>query len=1073
MFLKRFCVGLIIFFLLLVRCIIANNNQPEETNTYKPFIENKQQWNNRVHYKASLNGNNIYFETDGFLFSLYDQGKTGTHHLKKRSHSNVETEKHIACHAYKMSFEGANSNINITSLNKSSFYYNYFIGKDPSKWSSFVRSYESIVYENIYNQIDIYVKLNDNFNLKYDFIVHPGADPNDIKLNYEGVDSLYLKNDNLHIVTSVRNMIESIPLAYQIMNNQKIEIACEYSLNNNEVKFILPKGYDNNYPLIIDPVVVEISTYGSVGTEAFGYCATYGENGTLYTGCTPFGVGYPVTLGAYDLTYNGTAEEDIGINKFDSTGANLLYATYIGGQSGEWPSSLIVDHNNDLVILGTTYSSDFPTTFISYDTSYNGSSDIYLCKLKSDGSSLLASTFIGGTAYDGYNINETVSKNESDSKRGEVVVDDQNNILVVSSTNSNDFPIVHAYQDTIGSTFTQDVCIFMMTSNLDTLIWSSYFGGTASEAGYSILIGDSNDIFISGVTSSTNFPVTIGAYNEIPLGGGDGFVSRFMKDTLILLQSTYVGTNEWDGAYFIDTDPNGNIYVLGQTEAPYYPVSPCTYTTGGGSLFLHKIDKLLAHSFFSTNLGTDIGYFNSAGRGTIPTAFLVDDCGKILITGHGYIGDLETTEDAFQDTCSDLWCEDFYVMVLSEEARRLNYATYLGGKGNNPIKEEHSDGGTCRFDKNGTVYLAICTDSKNFPTNSDDWQPTNPTGSWGVVGVKIRTDNIRNIIADIEYESENVGCAPFEAKLKSEDECFLTYSWNLGLTTNDTLTGGNISYEYTTAGNYTIRLIVKDTAAQFCVTEDTAYGEIIVKEPKTISVSSDTSICRGDSALLFASGVDYYQWTPTIGLSDASISNPIAFPDATTTYTILWNDTICEADTGSITVSVYQNQNVVCCDDTIVLGSQKGLYISGDGTSFNWTPSINISCNDCSSPTVSPEESTIYSVLIETSEGCTFKDSVLIVVVNELLQVPNVFSPNGDDKNDQLQIFHQGIINVKYLRIYNRWGQVVYETTNLDQWWDGKYKGEIQENNIYVLEILANSELGNEISMVKEILLMR
>lgn len=1072
MFLKRFCISLIIFCLLLAKYIIAGNPQPEEINNYKPFIENKQQWNSNIKYKTLLTGNDIYFETDGFLFSLYDQEKTGTHHLKDRNHSNIETKKHIACHAYKMSFMGGNSNIQVTATNESSYYYNYFLGKDQSKWASFVRSYESIKYENIYDGIDVDVKLNKQFDLKYDFIVNAGANPNDIKLNYNGVDSLYLKNGNLNIVTSVRNIVESIPLAYQIINNEKIDIACKYELNDETIHFLFPDGYNHNYLLVIDPVVVEISTYGSVGTEAYGYCATYGENGTLYTGCTPFGVGYPVTLGAYDLSYNdASSREDIGISKFDSTGSTLLYATYLGGINTDWPTSLIIDNNNNLVILGTTYSSDFPVTTLSYDTSFNGLSDLLICKLSSDGSTLLASTFIGGSEEDGHNTDATVAKNASDGKRGEVIVDQNNQILVVSNTLSDDFPTLHAYQDTLASD-SQDACLFKFTQGLDSIIWSSYLGGTRAETGYSILLGDSNDFYISGVTSSNNFPVTIGAYNELPIGGGDGFVSRFLQDTLILLNSTYIGTDKWDGAYFVDSDPDGNIYILGQTEG-VYPISDCKYNTIDGSLFLHKINKTLSVSFFSTNLGTHIGYFNSQGRGTIPTAFLVDDCGKILIASHGYIGDQETTKDAFQDTCGDIWCEDFYIMILSEEARRLNYATYLGGSGPNGIIEEHSDGGTCRFDKDGTVYLAICTDSKNFPTNSDDWQPTNPTGSWGVVGVKIRTDNIRNIIADIEYESETVGCAPFEAKLKSGDECFLTYSWNLGLTANDTLTGGNISYEYTTEGNYTIRLIVKDTAAQFCVTSDTAYGEIIVKEPKTILFSSDTSICRGDSALLFASGVDYYQWTPTIGLSNASISNPIAFPDTTTTYTIFWNDTICEADTGSITVSVYQNQNVVCCDDTIVLGSQKGLYISGDGTSFNWTPSINISCNDCSSPTVSPEESTIYSVLIETPEGCTFKDSVLIVVVNELLQIPNVFSPNGDDKNDQLQIFHQGIINVKYLRIYNRWGQVVYETTNLDQWWDGKYKGEIQENNIYVLEILANSELGNEISMVKEILLMR
>ncbi|MFN7013733.1 MAG: hypothetical protein ACK4ON_05635, partial [Bacteroidia bacterium] len=202
-----------------------------------------------------------------------------------------------------MEFLNANSQNKIIPHETLTSYSNYFLGNDQSKWASFVKSYKTINYQNFYDGIDLKI-YSTTKELKYDFIVAPSKNPEQITWKYNGADKVFLKNGNLVIKTSVNEIIENKPYAYQIVDGIEKEVNCKYVLKNNVVTFIFPNGYDKNLPLIIDPVL-NFSTYSGSFANNFGFTATFDSKGFLYAGGIAFGVNYPTTIGAYQINFAG------------------------------------------------------------------------------------------------------------------------------------------------------------------------------------------------------------------------------------------------------------------------------------------------------------------------------------------------------------------------------------------------------------------------------------------------------------------------------------------------------------------------------------------------------------------------------------------------------------------------------------------------------------------------------------------------------------------------------------------------------------------------------------------------
>ncbi|MCF0207571.1 MAG: hypothetical protein HUK15_09100, partial [Bacteroidales bacterium] len=477
--------------------------------------------------------------------------------------------------------------------------------------------------------------------------------------------------------TSIRDIMEYTPIVYQIINGDTIKIDCEYTLKQNVVSYKINEQYDHSHDLVIDPSLV-FSTYtGSTG-DNWGFTATYDHNDNVFAGGIVFSTGFPTNMGAYQSSFAGgtpwadnatsyTQGCDVGIIKYNATGTNRIYATYLGGHNGqEMPHSLVATENNQLVIMGTTGANDFPTTANAYDRTFNGGSniiydnvigfsngvDIFVSKLSEDGSQLVGSTYIGGSGNDGlnykssYNLsdptthinyiqmhgNDSLYYNYGDGARGEVVVSSNSYIYVGTNTFSNDFPqgINTGFQPTSGGG--QDGVVFSLSPDLSQLVWSSYLGGSNDDAIFSISLDSNDAVFVTGGTTSANFPTTSNAYDQTYNGGStDAFVAKINPNGTFLNTSTLFGSPAYDNAYFVRTDKANNVYICGQTKCGGTSlVQNATYHVANSGQFIAKFDNNIENLLWSTQFGTNTGKPNIS-----ITAFDVDICNRIYLAGWG------------------------------------------------------------------------------------------------------------------------------------------------------------------------------------------------------------------------------------------------------------------------------------------------------------------------------------------------------------------------------------------------------------------------------------------------------
>ncbi len=333
-------------------------------NAQNPFIKNKGQFPKQVKAKINLPSGALFIEQGKLNYVFYSGAQlAAVHNLKTRN-------KKIDAHSYTMDFINSNADIAIEFSGESKSYENYFLG-EKSTWTTGVKSYKSLYQKNVYNGVNIryYVEKE---KLKYDIIVEPKTNTNQIVIKYSGIEEVMLNKGGLYYKTTVNTIKESQPLAYQRIGGNRVEVPCVYTLKKNMLSFDFPKGYDENYELIIDPIL-EFSTYSGSTTDNFGYTATYDNFGCLYAGSTSFGAGYPTTTGAYQINYaNSSGGTDIAITKYNNTGTQRIYSTYLGGSLDELPHSMIVNSADELFIYGTTASSDFPTTSSAFQTNFNG-----------------------------------------------------------------------------------------------------------------------------------------------------------------------------------------------------------------------------------------------------------------------------------------------------------------------------------------------------------------------------------------------------------------------------------------------------------------------------------------------------------------------------------------------------------------------------------------------------------------------------------------------------------------------------------------------------------------------------
>ncbi len=1177
------------------------------------FTENKGQWHPDAGFKARLNTGAIFLSGKGYRVLQYHPGDleealryNAGHSFAQPAHTGnqiqplTQEDRVVRGHAYQVSFLGGNPKSEARPEKKLPGYTNYFMGTDKSRWAGEVYSYALVTYQDVYPGVDVRYYSENGF-VKYDLVVAPGASVSQIRLVYDGVTSLRIVKGGLEVKTSVSEVKEQAPYSYQVSETGRKEVQCAYVLKDNIISFKVT-GQDPAKPLIIDPTLV-FTTYAGSASDNWGYTATFDKDGNAYGGGIVMGTGYPTSTGAFQSTFGGgTASDegalgfDINIVKLNPAGTTRIYSTYLGGNSNEQPHSLVVDANGNLTVAGRTLSSNYPLAGAGR-IGTGGRWDVVVTKFNATGTALLGSVRIGGTGDDGVNHRHKfpnpapgfTDQNYGDDARSEVIVDSAGNVYVAGSTQSTDFPVsANAVQSTLRGA--QDALLLKFNASLSTLLYASYLGGAGYDAGYVLIVAPDGDILMAGGTMSNDFPGdktgTVGATFE---GGNlDGFIARFSNDGAVLRKSTYIGTSANDQLYGIQKDKNGFLYVMG-TSTGNFPVRNAAFRQNGGKQFIAKMQPDFSAYIYSTVFGTNSNFPNIS-----PTAFLVDNCenvyvsgwGGVIISGAGYpivaTTGLSVTADAIKSTTDGA---DFYFFVLEKDAVRQLYGSFFGQDApTNPGSHDHVDGGTSRFDENGIIYQGFCASCNGgqFPTTPGTISPNNPSPRCNLAITKINFDlsgvrtGVQSFIDGRRRDTST--CVPATIEFVDSIAIGKRFEWRFGDGSPDVATDSpRTVHTFTREGTYRVRLIAIDDTK--CIPRDTAFITVRVRIDR-VPLNADAVLlppCQdlnyrfnnrstpfpgkpfkdssfvwlfGDNSAPLRAGLEPVThrypgpgtYTVRLALIDTNYCNA---PD-TFTFQVRVNPNVAarfnaplsgcapfvadftNASVGGVSFlwdfgngqtssevspritftqpGVYRVKMVAMDPATCNLRDSVFFNITVSGApnaaySFSPMPSLeNIptTFTNLSDPAVFyrwdfgdgdtllttrrdtlvrhqyPRSDVFNTCLVAVNEfGC--RDTTCLPITASVVPVVDVvsaFTPNGDGTNDRAVVYGFGVVKMTF-RIYNRWGQLMFESNDTKIGWDGKFKGQPQPMDAYGYTLDAELIGGEKVKSSGSITLIR
>jgi hypothetical protein len=612
----------------------------------------------------------------------------------------------------RMQFAGANSEAKITGLEKLPGIVNYFIGNDPKEWQTNIPTYAKVRHKNVYPGVDL-VYYGNQHQLEYDFVVRPGADPNLIKLAFQGAEDVRIDAQGDLILQVSGGEVRLLkPNVYQTVNGKKQFIDGRYILqasqnderltNNVERNLVAVQvgfqvaAYDTSKPLIIDPVLFYSTYLGATGDD-FGFSIAVDGSGNAYVTGMTGSIDFPTTLGAFQTTYGGNS--DVFVTKLNPTGSGLVYSTYLGGNSADQGNDIAVDAVGNAFLTGYTGSANFPTSAGAFQTTYGGGSlDAFVTMLNPTGSGLVYSTYLGGSDFDGGHG---------------IAVDVAGSAYVAGFTTSTNFPTtLGAFQTALGGSF--DAFVTKLNPTGSALVYSTHLGGSDGDIANGIAVDASGDAYVTGITFSTDFPTTLGAF-QMAFGGGsfDAFVTKVNPLGTGLAYSTYLGASGDDAGEAIGVDPASNAYVTGVTDSTNFPTTAGAFDQTFNGVFDAFVTKLnptgaaLVYSSYLGGSGTDDGF-----------GVAVDAVGNAFVTGETDSTNFPTV-NAVQSVPAGGF--DIYVTKVNPSGSGLVYSTYLGGSGTDVAGFKGIALDTL---PNPNAYVTGATDSTNFPTTPGAFQPT-------------------------------------------------------------------------------------------------------------------------------------------------------------------------------------------------------------------------------------------------------------------------------------------------------------------------------------------------------------
>jgi Beta-propeller repeat/Cep192 domain 4 len=622
---------------------------------------------------------------------------------------------------------------------------NYFIGNDSAKWIRNVPTYASVKFRGVYPGIDA-VYYGNRRKLEFDFIVAPGASPRTISLKITGKRSHASvrmgQNGNLFVRTLAGDLSFAKPRVYQMGGNPGMQsrrfVRSRYAIKKDGRLSFEIGPYDRTKPLIIDPVL-SYSTY--LGGTDFNYAsgiAVDGSGNTYITGYTT-STDFPMKNAAQGVFSGGTCDTEVNaapcfdafVAKLNPQGSGLLYSTYLGGTGDDRGIRIAVDAAGEAYIDGLTDSLDFPVMSAFQNSPGGGTCgttaypspcyDAFVAKLSESGSSLVYSSYLGGTG---------------DDFATDIAVDSNGDAYVSGFTSAANFPTTNgAFQTSYGGG-PFDGFVAKVNPAGTALVYSTYLGGSGEDHVAAVALDASGNAYLTGQTNSVNFPIQGGfqpRYTATTCGSAlssfpcfEAFVSKLNPAGTALVYSSYLGGTAASYGNGVALDSSENAYVAGWTTSKDFPVTPSAYETayaGSDEAFVAKVSPAGDALEYATYLGDT--------NPDVANAIAVDASGNAYVAGYAYgggfpvVSPLQMSSGGFYDAM---------VAELNASGSGLIFSTYLGGTGDDYAND-------LALDASANLYVAGDTFSADFPTTPSALTTAYTGGSYDAWIAKISPQN--------------------------------------------------------------------------------------------------------------------------------------------------------------------------------------------------------------------------------------------------------------------------------------------------------------------------------------------
>ena len=599
------------------------------------FIENVGQFADGARFQVRGGSDTMWLADDAMWITVVERS-----HVDMLERFNVK-RKDEARRAVnlKLTFPGANPHPRIEPFDRLETVVSYFIGNDPAKWRRNVPVWRGVRYVDLYPGVDLVVGASlvpapgqsQGLLLPWQLEVSDGADLSTVRLRVEGADALALYGDSLCLTTTVGEFRFPLPALAgkeedRATGNPVVVGNVVFHPFSPSLHLLRASAPRHPAQTTVDSDLL-YSTFLGGSSSDWGGAIAVDESGAAYVTGLTYSSDFPTTTGAFDTTHNG--DYDAFVVKLNAAGSGLVYASFLGGTSGDDGYAITVDGSGAAYVTGETASSNFPTTAGAFDATYNGGTDAFVAKFDTAGSGLAYSTFLGGGGSDyGHAI----------------AVDGSGAAYVAGETASSNFPATAGAFDT---THNGGIDAFVTKLNAagSTLVYSTFLGGIGWDYNSAIAVDWGGAAYIAGETTSSNFPTTSGAFDTTYNGGSDAFVTKLNAAGSALVYSTFLGGSDRDEGHAITVDGAGAAYITGGTESSNFPTTPGAFDTthnGGIDAFVVKLDTAGSRLVYATFLG---GSDWDEGR-----TLAIDGGGAAYVTGLTCSYDFPITTGAFDTT---------------------------------------------------------------------------------------------------------------------------------------------------------------------------------------------------------------------------------------------------------------------------------------------------------------------------------------------------------------------------------------------------------------------------------------